>query len=57
MLDTLNAIKNNNDTKVTNYDPSLTEHFRKLLRASVKSKVSYSFRAVFLVASSFRCSD
>ncbi|XP_063699856.1 nucleolar MIF4G domain-containing protein 1 homolog [Culicoides brevitarsis] len=33
MLDILLAIKNNNMTKIPNYDPSLTEHFGKLLKS------------------------
>lgn len=32
MLDILLAIKNNNMTKIPNYDPSLGEHFKKLLK-------------------------
>uniref|UniRef100_A0A336M238 CSON007788 protein n=1 Tax=Culicoides sonorensis TaxID=179676 RepID=A0A336M238_CULSO len=32
MLDILLAIKNNNMTKIPNYDPSLVEHFKKLFK-------------------------
>lgn len=35
MLDILLAIKNNNMTKIPNYDPSLGEHFKKLLKALI----------------------
>lgn len=33
MLDILLAIKNNNMSKIPNYDPSLYDHFRKLLKS------------------------
>uniref|UniRef100_A0A182NT17 MI domain-containing protein n=1 Tax=Anopheles dirus TaxID=7168 RepID=A0A182NT17_9DIPT len=37
MLETLLAVKNNNMTKIPQYDPTLVEHFRKLLKGMVKS--------------------
>lgn len=37
LLDILMAIKNNNVTKIPQYDSSLVEHFRKLLKRYVKS--------------------
>lgn len=37
MLDTLMAIKNNNMNKIPQYDASLVEHFRKLLKQFVRS--------------------
>lgn len=37
MLDILMAIKNNNVTKIPQYDASLVEHFRKLLKQFVRS--------------------
>jgi nucleolar MIF4G domain-containing protein 1 len=36
MLEILLAIRNNNMTKIPNYDPSHTEHLRKLLRSLTK---------------------
>ncbi|XP_022241733.1 nucleolar MIF4G domain-containing protein 1-like isoform X2 [Limulus polyphemus] len=36
MLDTLMAIRNNNMHKIPNYDPSLVEHLRKVLRGFVR---------------------
>lgn len=38
MLDTLLAIRNNNMAKIPNYDPTYTEHLRKLLRNGVVRK-------------------
>ncbi|XP_055593281.1 nucleolar MIF4G domain-containing protein 1 homolog [Uranotaenia lowii] len=35
MLDTLLAVKNNNMNKIPQYDPSLVEHFRKLLKGMI----------------------
>jgi hypothetical protein len=35
MLETLMAIKNNNMTKIPQFDPSLVEHFRKLLKGMI----------------------
>lgn len=37
MLDLLTAIKNNNVSKIPQYDPSLVEHFRKLLKQFVRA--------------------
>ncbi|XP_062562830.1 nucleolar MIF4G domain-containing protein 1 homolog [Armigeres subalbatus] len=37
MLDTLLAIKNNNMNKIPQYDPSLVEHFRKILKGMITS--------------------
>jgi nucleolar MIF4G domain-containing protein 1 len=36
MLEIILAIRNNNMTKLPNYDPSHTEHLRKLLRSLTK---------------------
>lgn len=33
MLDVLNAIKNNNVNRIPNYDPTLTEHLRKISKS------------------------
>lgn len=33
MLDVLTAIKNNNVNRIPNYDPTLAEHLRKILKA------------------------
>jgi nucleolar MIF4G domain-containing protein 1 len=38
MLDTINALKTNNSRKIPNYDPSLLDHMRRLLRGLVRSK-------------------
>lgn len=38
MLETINALKTNNSRKIPNYDPSLLEHMRRLLRGLVRSK-------------------
>lgn len=35
MLETLLAIKNNNMNKIPQYDPTLGEHFRKLLKGLI----------------------
>jgi nucleolar MIF4G domain-containing protein 1 len=35
MHETLMAIKNNNMTKIPQFDPSLVEHFRKLLKGMI----------------------
>ena len=37
MLDTISALRTNNARKIPNYDPSLLEHMRKLLRGLVRS--------------------
>ena len=37
MLDTISALRTNNARKIPNYDPSLLEHMRKLLRRLVRS--------------------
>ncbi|XP_058064783.1 nucleolar MIF4G domain-containing protein 1 homolog isoform X2 [Anopheles bellator] len=37
MLDTLLAVKNNNMNKIPQYDPTLVEHFRKLLKGMITS--------------------
>jgi nucleolar MIF4G domain-containing protein 1 len=37
MLDILMAVKNNNVSKIPQYDPSLVEHFRKLLKQFVRA--------------------
>lgn len=37
MLDTLLAVKNNNMNKIPQYDPSLVEHFRKILKGMITS--------------------
>lgn len=37
MLDILTAVKNNNISKIPQYDPSLVEHFRKLYKQFVRS--------------------
>ena len=42
MLETLNAIKNNNMRKIPNYDPSHMEHLRKLLKNYVRGKYTIS---------------
>lgn len=36
MLDILLAIKNNNMTKIPNYDPSYAEHLKKLLKSFIR---------------------
>lgn len=35
MLDTLLAVKNNNMNKIPHYDPTLVEHFRKILKGMI----------------------
>lgn len=37
MLDTLLAVKNNNMNKIPQYDPTLVEHFRKILKGMITS--------------------
>ena len=37
MLDTIAALKTNNARKIPNYDPSLLEHMKRLLRGSLRS--------------------
>ncbi|XP_053668292.1 nucleolar MIF4G domain-containing protein 1 homolog [Anopheles marshallii] len=37
MLETLLAVKNNNMNKIPQYDPTLVEHFRKLLKGMITS--------------------
>ncbi|GAB0091466.1 Nucleolar MIF4G domain-containing protein 1 homolog [Sergentomyia squamirostris] len=37
MLDILMAVKNNNMLKIPNYDPTLAEHFRKVLKGILKN--------------------
>uniref|UniRef100_A0AAG5DRW4 MI domain-containing protein n=1 Tax=Anopheles atroparvus TaxID=41427 RepID=A0AAG5DRW4_ANOAO len=37
MLETLLAVKNNNMNKIPQYDPTLVEHFRKLLKGMIAS--------------------
>jgi nucleolar MIF4G domain-containing protein 1 len=37
MLDTIAALRTNNARKIPNYDPSLLEHMKKLLRGIVHS--------------------
>jgi len=37
MLETLSALKTNNARKIPNYDPSVLEHMKKLLRNLVRS--------------------
>ena len=37
MLDTIAALRTNNARKIPNYDPSLLEHMKKLLRGLVHS--------------------
>ena len=37
MLDTIKALRTNNVRKIPNYDPSLLEHMKKLLRRFVRS--------------------
>ncbi|CAH1776366.1 unnamed protein product, partial [Owenia fusiformis] len=44
MLETLQAIKNNNMRKIPNYDPSHMEHLRKLLRNYTKGSSSNPLR-------------
>lgn len=36
MMDTLMAVRNNNMNKIPNYDPSQTEHLKKLLRSLIR---------------------
>lgn len=38
MLDTIAALRTNNARKIPNFDPSLLEHMKKLLRGLVRSK-------------------
>ena len=38
MLETISALKSNNSRKIPNFDPSLLDHMRRLLRGLVKSK-------------------
>ena len=38
MLETITALKTNNSRKIPNYDPSLLEHMRRLMRALLHSK-------------------
>ena len=42
MLDILLAIRNNNMTKIPNYDPEVSEHLRKVLRNLVRKGMSVS---------------
>lgn len=42
MLDILLAIRNNNMTKIPNYDPEVSEHLRKILRNLVRKGMSVS---------------
>jgi len=42
MLDILLAIKNNNMSKIPDYDPDLVDRLRKLLRALLRSGSSVS---------------
>ncbi len=37
MLDTISALRTNNARKIPNFDPSLLEHMKKLLRGLVRS--------------------
>ena len=37
MLDILLAVKNNNMNKIPQYDPTLAEHFKKLLKSMITS--------------------
>ena len=37
MLDTIAALRTNNARKIPNYDPSLLEHMKKLLRGLIHS--------------------
>ena len=54
MLDILLAIRNNNMSKIPNYDPSHTEHLRKILRNSLVrkglsgSKMNISYRELLV---------
>lgn len=38
MLEILTAIRNNNIYKIPQYDPTLCEHFRKLLKGLLKAE-------------------
>ena len=37
MLDTISALKTNNARKIPNYDPSLLEHMKRLLRGILRT--------------------
>ena len=37
MLETISALRTNNARKIPNYDPSLMEHMKKLLRGLLKA--------------------
>ena len=37
MLETISALRTNNVRKIPNYDPSLMEHMKRLLRGLVKT--------------------
>ena len=42
MLEVITALRNNNLRKIPQYDPSVVEHARKVLKAVLKNKgVSY----------------
>ncbi len=43
MLETISALKTNNARKIPNYDPSLLEHMKKLLRGSIRSTGEYMY--------------
>ena len=38
MLDTINALKNNNMRKVPQYDPSLVEDAKKMLKVIIRGR-------------------
>ena len=48
MLDTIAAIKTNNVRKIPNYDPSLLEHMKKVLRGLIRSKGVFCFLYIYM---------